>query len=38
MNSGTLFDEENQFVFHSKPLTLKQVKELGIKVYKKERK
>lgn len=38
MNQGTLFDEENQFVFHSKSLNLKQVRDLGIKVYKKEMK
>lgn len=34
MNSGTLFDEDNQFVFHNKELTLNQVQDLGIKIKK----
>lgn len=37
MNRGTLFDEDNTFLFFNEKLTAKQVKELNIKVYKKEK-
>lgn len=37
MNQGTLFDENNTFLFLNKKLSLEQVKDLGIKIYKKEK-
>ncbi len=36
MNLGTLFDEDNKFVFIDKKLTLNQAKDLGIKIKKLE--
>lgn len=37
MSSGTQFDETNQFYFGNKKLKLKEVENLGIKIYRKER-
>lgn len=37
MNSGTLFDENNKFVFASKKLTNEDIERLGIKIKKLER-
>ncbi|MGN0973395.1 MAG: hypothetical protein ACI4OT_01495 [Bacilli bacterium] len=37
MSSGTIFDEDNKFIFGDKKLTLEQVKDLGIKIKKLER-
>lgn len=38
MNSGTLFDENNTFVFEQNELSHEDVRNLGIKIYKKEKK
>ncbi|MGN0973393.1 MAG: pentapeptide repeat-containing protein [Bacilli bacterium] len=35
MGSGTLFDEDNKFIFYDKVLSEEQIKDLNIKIYKK---
>lgn len=35
MNAGTLFDEENKFVFNNKKVDKETINKLGIKIYKK---
>lgn len=37
MQTGTLFDEKNKFLFNNKKLTQEEVENLGIKIFEKER-